>query len=351
MKKKLVLAAVVALLALAIPLTAMAAGPEDTKIIVGSSYTLSSGQVLESDLLVLGGNADLEAGSLVEGSVFVLGGNVNIDGEVEGDIGVLGGNVSLGSTAVVRGDVATLGGNVDRADGAVIEGDITPNFGFDIDGPIPDFPTGIDIPALPDFLSWSSSSWTWSPWIGVLWFIFRVFVMAALALLVVMFWPEPTRRVADAIITQPLASGGIGLLSMIAVPVLLLILLITICLAPLTFIGGVAFVAAIVFGWIALGNEVGRRIGTAMKWELTDPAAAGLGTLLLSLVAGGIDFIPCVGFLLVVVVASIGLGAVMLTRFGAQEYLGPASAAVVPVEEPKAKATPKPRRTKKSSDK
>ena len=109
--------------------------------------------------------------------------------------------------------------------------------------------------------------------------------------------------------------------------------------------------AAIVFGWIALGNEVGRRIGTAMKWELTDPAAAGLGTLLLSLVAGGIDFIPCVGFLLVVVVASIGLGAVMLTRFGAQEYLGPASAAVVPVEEPKAKATPKPRRTKKSADK
>lgn len=347
MKKILVLTAVVAILALAFPLTAMAAGPEDTKIILGSNYTLSSGDVLDSDLLIMGGNADLEESSVVQGSVFVLGGNISIAGEVEGDLGVLGGNVDLMGTAVIGGDVVTLGGNIDRVAGSVIEGEITPNFGIDIDSPLPNIPSNINFPDLPTF-----SFPRISPWISVLWGVFRVFVMAALALLVVMFWPAPTRRIADAAIRQPLAAGGLGLLTAIAGPVLLVILLITLLLSPLSVIGFVLLVAAVAFGWIGLGFEVGRRIGVAMKWELQEPAAAGLGTLLLSLVAAGIGFIPCVGWLLVVFVGSLGLGAVMLTRFGSQDYLGPASAAVAPVAtEAAPKAPAKPRSSKKVADK
>jgi hypothetical protein len=347
MKKILVLSAIVAILALVFPMTAMAAaGPGDTKIILGSNYTLESGEVLDSDLLILGGNANLEEGSIVEGSVFVLGGNIDIAGEVEGDLGVLGGNVHLTSSAIVRGDVATLGGTVTRGPGSVIEGDITSSFGIDIDSSIPSFPTDFDFPTMPTF-SFPRILPLWS----VLWAVFRVFVLAALALLVVMFWPEPTRRIADAAITQPFAAGGLGLLTAIAGPVLLLVLLITILLAPLSVIGFILFVAAGVFGWIGLGFEVGRRIALAMKWELQDPAAAGLGTLLLSAVAGGIGFIPCVGWLLVVLAASLGLGAVMLTRFGSMAYLGSATA-VVPVEaEPKPKSAPKKRSPKKVADK
>jgi len=348
MKKITVLSAVVVLLCLVFPMTAMAAGPVDTKVIFGSNYTLSSGETLDSDLMVLGGSAELEEGSLVKGSVFVLGGNITISGEVEGDLGVLGGNVDLENTAVVRGDVGMLGGNLDRAPGAVIDGSVASEFGFDISAPSLNFPDEFSFSELRNFTFPRIS-----PWISVLWFVFRVFVMAALALLVVMFWPAPTRRIAEAAISQPLAAGGLGLLTLIAGPVLLLVLLITLLLSPLSVIGFVLFVAAIVFGWIGLGYEVGRRIGVAMKWELQDPAAAGLGTLLLSLVAGGIGFIPCVGWLLVVFVASLGLGAVMLTRFGSQAYLGSASAEVVPAVEPKAKpkAAPKKRSPKKVAGK
>jgi hypothetical protein len=344
MNKRLVLAVVIAALALALPATAMAAGPEDTKVIMGSSYTLLTGETLDSDLLVLGGNADLEAGSLVIGSVFVLGGNINIAGEVTGDLGVLGGNVDLASTAVVRGGVGSVGGNIDRASGAVIEGDVSPNFGLDIDAPVPGFPTGIRIPAMPNFFSVS-------PLISGLWFLFRVLVLAGLAALVVMFWPEPIQRVADAAIGQPLPAGGLGLLTVIAGPVLLLVLLITILLAPLTLVGFVLGVAAVAFGWIALGYEVGRRFVEAMKAEMPEPVVAALGTLLLSLVAGGIGFIPCVGFLLVLVVISLGLGAVMLTRFGSQPYLGAVKASVPAPVEPEASPAPKKRSSKKVADK
>jgi len=349
MKKILVLSAVVAILALAFPMAAMAAaGPADTKIILGNDYTLESGDVLDSDLLILGGNAELEEGSVVQGSVFVLGGNIRIAGEVDGDLGVLGGNVNLTNSAVVHGDVSTLGGNVTRGSGTVIDGEVSSSFGIDIDSSIPNFPTNFDFqfPTMPSF-----SFPHISPWFSVLWAVFRVFVLAALALLVVMFWPEPTRRIADAVITQPFAAGGLGLLTVIAGPVLLLVLLITILLAPLSVIGFVLFVAAGVFGWIGLGYEVGRRIAMAMKWELQDPAAAGLGTLLLSAVAGGIGFIPCVGWLLVVLAASLGLGAVMLTRFGSQAYLGSATAAVPAVVEPEPKPAPQKRSSKKVADK
>ncbi|HEY71042.1 MAG TPA: polymer-forming cytoskeletal protein [Anaerolineae bacterium] len=348
MKKFAVLSVVVVFLALAFPLNALAAGPSDTKVILGSSYTLESGDLLDGDLLVLGGSASLESNSLVDGNVFVLGGNVEIAGVVEGSVGVLGGNVLLMGTSVVTGDVVSLGGTISRRTGAVIEGELSPNFGFDIDAPVPTLPRGI---TLPDF----SRLVTVSPWISIFWFLFRVLVLAGLAALVVMFWPEATGRTGEAAIGYPLPAGGLGLLTIIAGPIMLVILLITILLSPVSLVGFVILAAAAVFGWIAIGFEVGKRIGQGMKWELQAPAAAGLGTLLLSLVAGGIDFIPCVGWLAPFLVISLGLGAVILTRFGSQQYLGSAASAslAAPQEVPPAPPAPAPKKrtTKKTEDK
>ncbi|MGD8815257.1 MAG: polymer-forming cytoskeletal protein [Anaerolineales bacterium] len=345
MKKWTVLSAVVVFLALAFPLNAMAAGPMDTKIILGSDYTLESGETLESDLLILGGNAELETGSVVEGSVFVMGGNIEIAGMVEGDLGVLGGNVSLLSTAVVEGDVAGLGGNISRSPGAVIEGDFNPNFGLDIDAPVWGFPRGIDLPNFTRIV-------TVSPWISIFWFLFRVLVMAGLAALVVMFWPAATSRTGEAAIGYPLPAGGLGLLTIIAGPIMLVILLITILLSPVALVGFVILVAAAVFGWIAIGFETGKRLCASMKSELPDPAMAALGTLLISLVAGGIDFIPCVGWLAPFLIISLGLGAVILTRFGTQQYFGTATTASLASPEPPAPPAPAPKKrtTKKKEN-
>ena len=54
-----------------------------------------------------------------------------------------------------------------------------------------------------------------------------------------------------------------------------LILAITILLIPVSFIGLVLLLAAGLFGWIAIGLEVGKRLAEAFKWELQPPAAAG----------------------------------------------------------------------------
>lgn len=310
MKRILMGLALVAVIALAIPVAGLAqGGTEDGRIVMGGNYILRAGQTMDGDLLVLGGNVTLEEGSTVSGSMLVMGGNAVSAATITGNITVLGGNIDLLNAAVVQGDIISFGGNVDQAAGAQVLGDFVDEDGFDfrfmprLDRVIPRWEMG------------------WSPLVSILWFVFRTLMLAALAVLVVMFWPRPSERTADAVVANPLATGGLGVLTLLVAPVLLVLLLITILLSPISLIGFVVLIVAGVFGWIAIGLEVGRRLATTLKWEMHPAAAAGLGTLLLTFVIGGIGLVPCVGWIAPFLVAAMGLGGVILTRFGSQPYL------------------------------
>lgn len=318
----------VLVLVAALPVSANASGLSEGRVVFGGSFTLEAGEVLDGDLIVIGGNAELQPNSTVEGDVFVMGGNVEAGGAIEGDVAVMGGNVRLLSSAVVVGDVTSFGGNVTAAEGADVHGEVLDGGG------------GIQIPFAGDF-GFTSESFefrpsgpsplrlVWSSALSVLWFIFRVLMMGALAVLVVMFWPAATARAADAIIAQPLAAGGLGLLTILAGPPLLLLLIITILLSPISLIGFFLLIVAIVYGWIALGLEVGRRMAATFDWDLQPSALAGIGTILLTFVIGGLAVIPCIGWVPGFLVACLGLGSVLLTRFGSQEY-NPALPALEP---------------------
>jgi hypothetical protein len=305
----------------------------DGRVVLGSNFTLGPGEVLEGDLVLLGGNADLLEGSLVEGDVFVMGGNADIEGEVSGNLGIMGGKVSLGETALIHGDITTFGGDLSKDPGAVVLGDTFSDEGFSM-------PFNLDIPSIRTIRPFGTSRISFSPLLGGVWFIFRTAMLALLAVLVVLFWPEPTDRMAVAAVDQALLSGGVGLLTMVVAPILLILLAITILLSPVSLIAGIVLIVAVVFGWIAIGLEVGKRVAEAFKWGLHPAAMAGIGTLLLSLVVSGIGQIPCIGWLVGILVAALGLGGVILTRFGSREY-------VVAEVKPK-KATPRKTTGKKS---
>ena len=333
MKRKLIASLVlVSLLAVLLPTAAFAAGPADGRVVFGDTYTLQAGEIQDGDLIVLGGNVDLHQGSTVQGSILVMGGNVNAAGEVTGDVSILGGNADLASTAHIRGDVSSVGGSLHRDDGAQVDGQVYRGQGMDVPY---DFRFGPSI-VRPSVSSWSSSL---SPVFALLWFGLRVLVMAALAVLVVIFWPNPTQRVAHAAVAKPFDAAGLGCLTLIIGLPALAVLLVTVLLSPLSLLGVLVLVLAGVFGWVALGLEVGRRLGQAFNWDLHPAAEAGIGGLLMTLVVGGVGLIPCVGFAVSLVVVCLGLGAVMLTRFGSRDY-EPALAAEVP-EPPKPPASPK----------
>jgi len=151
-------------------------------------------------------------------------------------------------------------------------------------------------------------------------YLFMSFLMTAIAVMVVLFWPKPTRTAAEVVVTKPIAAGGLGLLTLFVVMPILTLLIITVCLIPVSLFGFLVFGMAWVFGIVVLGYEVGNRLEKALNQDFQPVLSAGLGTLVLSLVVGGVVFIPCFGFLFSLLVGAFGLGAVLLTRFGTRTY-------------------------------
>jgi hypothetical protein len=322
MKRVLLAGLLVVLLALALPGSALAAGLQEGKVVFGDNYVLRGGDTLSGDLTLLGGNAELEPGSQVTGHILMFGGNLTINGEVDGDVTTLGGNLNLGSSALVHGVVQSYGGNIERAPGARTEGGIEERRNFEM-----------------PFRYWTSPRTTLSSLIqSWIWFLFRTIILAALAAVVVMIWPKQTARVAQTATGEPLISGAVGLVTVVLAPIVLLVLGITICLIPLSVIGAILLVIALAFGRIALGLEIGNRLGHAFKQEWQPPADAFVGTLALFFVVDGIGLIPCIGWLAPFVVSAVGLGGVVLTRFGTRLYM--AASHHVPPPMPPAPPTP-----------
>ncbi|HWQ82953.1 MAG TPA: polymer-forming cytoskeletal protein [Anaerolineales bacterium] len=316
---RLVLILLIVGIAFLLPATALAQGPNEDEVVVGDTYTLKSGETLDGNLFVIGGNATIEAGATLNGDVVVGGGYLTISGLINGDTFATGGVIKLTDTANIQGDIVTLGGSVDRADGAIVSGEITEGFRE----PFKLFTPGGRFPAPPANIQVSGNPVVNAVWSGF-WVLMRSFLWAALAVLLVLFVPSATQHVSHAAVNKPWLTGGVGLLSSLVLPVVLVILAITICLLPISLIGFLALGVAWAFGIVALGVETGKRLGIWLKQDWALPVLAGLGTFILTLVINGLNaLLPCVGWLPSLLVGSVGLGAVILTRFGTQPYPPP----------------------------
>lgn len=286
--------------------------------VIGDSYTLAEGQQLDSNLIVLGGQATIAPGATANCMVVVLGGILDLGGKVLQDVVVMGGNAHLRSTSEIDGRLQSLGGNISQDDGAQIKGGVSQGFSNNFGGGPSQLPFDANNFYLETVFAFYRT---------VTRTILGSLGLGLLALLVVLFWPEQTARVRAAVVNAPGQTGALGLLTVVAVPVLIVLATITICLIPVAFMTMVLLSAALAFGWIALGALVGERLAGSLNLVNLSPAvSAGLGTALLSLVVAVISWAPCVGWVAPVVMASVGLGAVTLTRFGTQPYL-PASPA------------------------
>ncbi len=143
--------------------------------------------------------------------------------------------------------------------------------------------------------------------------------VAALGALIVVLLPNQARQVSATAEKSLLPSLGVGCLTvLVALPlfVLLVVLIITI---PAAVLLPLVLGAAWLFGWIALGWLVGDRVLAALQaresWR-APVITVIVGVLLLALVGA----VPVIGWLVALAVGLIGLGAVILTRFGTRSY-------------------------------
>ncbi len=95
----------------------------EDRTIFGSNARIEAGEVVD-DVTVFGGN--VEVLGHVTGDLTVFGGNVHVKegARVDGDASLLGGNLTLDKGTSVGKDVSVLGGNLQRDDGATVGGDV-----------------------------------------------------------------------------------------------------------------------------------------------------------------------------------------------------------------------------------
>lgn len=281
-----------------------------TKLVLGGYFVLEENEIIEGDLVILGGAVVLKPGSLVDGNVIQLGGNLTAEGTITGSMFSLGGVDQLSASTVVRGDVNVWGGSLEGENLAMIEGQVA-EAGGDIPATLPG---GLRFP-FPNIGVDSNPVWDF------MWLLFRSLLWAAAAVLIALFFSVPTRRVGETAISQALVAGGLGILSSVVAPLLILFLLITIIGIPVALLAVVGLFLAWAYGLIAIGIQIGERLSRLARGDWALPLSAALGTFLLTFFVNSVDkIIPCIGWLAPFLAGAIGLGAVLLTRFGSRPY-------------------------------
>lgn len=313
---------------------AHAMGPFDGgPVIFGGNYTLASGEILDGDVVVFGGNVVIEMEALVNGSIVVFGGSISIEGTVRDDVVLIGGSGSMGEQAVIRGDLVTVGGSMVRAEGARVEGEVRQESAIEI--PIPSAPTVPEVPQVPQFQPMDTSNVPGAPEFlnfldpigSAVNVLVQAVLMGALAMLLILFMRPQMERVGQTAIINPLMTGGVGLLAVLALIIAALILVITL-VGPLLV--AILFLAAWLFGIVSLGLEAGERFTRAIGQEWPAVWVAGFGTFLVVLISQGIGLVDCVGWLVPFLLGVVGIGAVTLTIFNARMANRPAAAVPAP---------------------
>ncbi|MCS7285959.1 MAG: polymer-forming cytoskeletal protein [Anaerolineae bacterium] len=269
---------------------------EGGKMLFGEDFTLRSGETYRGDVLIFGGNLVLEEGSHLEGNVVVFGGRAKVSGTLEGDLAVFGGDVKVESTGKIEGDVVVMGGRLVKEEGAVIEGEVTEEAPFLLPPVAPPYSS------LRDFVNWL----LW----GSVRFMLTLIALIAASILIISLWPEQVKVIAETINKAPLESGGIGLGAVVLGVPAGLVLLLFACLGLLVWL---ALLIAGLFGLTALAYRLGEKVfESAGSQGLSPLLQVILGVALIQL----LGLIPCLGFLLQLVIYSLGIGAVILSRAG-----------------------------------
>ena len=353
MKKVTIFAVLILILSLAV-VPASAQGPggdHNGRVVMGSNFTVEEGETITDDVVVFGGNFKMKSGSSLEGDLAVFGGNADINGTVDGDIAVIGGKVDIEDDAVVNGDISIVGGNLDVDDDAQVQGTVAQGPDADLDQYFnfgPGFaPDNQDWPNHKDFSNddlpspqeieqevtrQADNFFTGAAkfvWGGISDTIFSL-ILGGLAVLVVLFFPSQVKAIETTITRATPISFVVGIVTIPAAAALiflLTVLVITICLTPVI---GFVLAGAMLAGWTVIGKVFGDKIfGRFGNHNPSAASAALLGVTALTdfTTAPYLGELPYIGWMFMfaggvvgLMVGAIGLGAVVLSRFGVQPY-------------------------------
>jgi hypothetical protein len=322
-KRLTILLALLGLLLLLPTGLALAAPPFNTTVV-------ETGERINNSIILFDGDLTVAADSVVNGDVVLFNGDFTLAGRVDGDVVLFNGDMAAAETAVITGDCVVLNGTItdETARGlGCTQAANFPLFTPDLAPRLSQMMTAMGEPVPRHNGSV----------LGFFGNLARVagnsLLMGFLAFVAVALLPEQVGRTTEAMRRKPGASGVIGLLTAVAVPSLIALLLpvslllTLVCIGllgfPIMFALAVGLGAGLLLGWIGLGHLLAQRIAAMFNLRTrSQPIVTAFSTALLTLTIGLLALLP--GSFIVTfggwVLAVLGLGAVALTQFGTRSY-------------------------------
>ena len=238
---------------------------KDDRVSVMGSAVVAADETIEGNAVAVMGDLTVK-GEVAHDAVAVMGDN-HVDGTVHGEVVAVMGNVYLGPHAVVDRDVTCVVGEVIRDPGAKVRGSITHQMGGGV----------------PHHLGLGLSSW-WTNGLSVgrvlplvhetrpLWLL--TLGLLAVCILVTAVFPRGVQLCGDALVQRPGATVATGLLTILGLPFLFVLLLVTVVgipvalvLLPLGLFIATLFGSAgilVLIGRGLFGNKVPPAVGVAV---------------------------------------------------------------------------------------
>ncbi len=242
----------------------------------------------QTGAMIIGNAAvTVPADGRLSGPIYVIGGELVVEGAIDLDVTQLAGTVTVAPGAVIAGELHHIGGTQAVSATATIGRQTSLVLAPADRGPIA-----------------------------------RYLPTVALVLLLALVGSRLTRKksaalghVADAIAHHPVVTVTIGALLALTFIAVFVFMAFTLILIPVAVIGGIIGLVTVAYGVIGWGHLLGRRLS-----RLSQAWATALGVTAFFVLVELVGLIPLVGDLVVIGALGAGLGAVVVTYFGATSF-------------------------------
>ncbi len=275
--------------------------------------------VIGEDIVQFGDDVIIEEGEVVEGDVVAILGSIVIDGMVDGDVVAVGGGITVGAGGEIDGDAVAIGGYVTKEPGGIIRGE-TVSIGSGAGCPL-------SLRHGP-FFGGNIFSRGGRLFFFVMWTIF----LCVLGLIVMAVARRSAERVRERSRKDAFKMGLFGLLTEVLILPAMALLAITIIGIPVAFfVIPLLLALALLLGYVGVSYAMGERIGNGHGRSPYGSMAIGLFILqglvilggLIGLTGGGLGLVGTVirviGYAVIYVAATVGLGAVIMSKFGTKD--------------------------------
>ncbi|MFZ7101634.1 MAG: hypothetical protein ACOWWO_03115 [Peptococcaceae bacterium] len=271
-------------------------------VLLGILLLTLPGTAYADEIVKLTGDIEIQRAEVINGDVVAMTGNIKIFGKVNGNVTAFKGDISLEDDSEVNGDITVFAGRIHKSSRAVVTGDST-EVGR----------SGVKVvtPGTQNIRPETRSinhGLTWSR------IVLQLLGLAALTLLGFSLFSKSIDSMHDWVQDNFGQVFLKGLLGWIALPFLLIALIITILGIPVALFVLILLPVPIITGLWVVGLFTGNKVLPLLKkdWQrnLLIEGVSGVVIIWLAVKA------PFLGFLVLPVIAVIGLGVILDSKFG-----------------------------------